>query len=80
MGLTMKNFNIFGVHGKIPFLRGGVNKKPIQRGELPKKVGGLGQFADLGWGLARKRGVAFLRGGVYPNAHYVRQIDMGSIQ
>ena len=33
---------------------------------MPKKVGGLGQFADLGWGLARKRGVAFLRGVCLP--------------
>ena len=36
---------------------GGVQEKPIQRGGLPKKGGGLGQFADLrGGGLARKRG------------------------
>ena len=29
-----------------------------------KRGGGLGQFADLKGGLARKRGVVFLRGGV----------------
>ena len=41
---------------------GGVNEKPIKRGELPKK-GGLGQFADLrGGGLGKKEGVVFLRG------------------
>ena len=36
---------------------------------MPKK-GRLKQFADLrGGGLARKRGLVFLRGGRYPNAH-----------
>ena len=36
MGLRMKNFNIMGFHWKIWFLRG-LYKKPIYRGELPKK-------------------------------------------
>ena len=37
---------------------GGVHDKPIYRGELPKKGGGLGQFADLrGRGVWQKRGV-----------------------
>ena len=57
----MKNFNIFGVHRKIRVL-GGVHKKPIYVGGLPKNGGGrggggLGQFADLRRGLARKSGV-----------------------
>ena len=34
----MKNFNIFGVHGKIPVL-GGAYEKPICRGGLPEKEG-----------------------------------------
>ena len=43
----------------------GVPKKPIYRGELPKKEG-LGPFPDLrrgGGGLAKKKWVVFLRGG-----------------
>ena len=56
MGLMMKNFNIFGVHWKIWFLGGRVSRKTnIEGGGLPKKSG-LGQFADLRGGLARKRG------------------------
>ena len=73
----MKNFNTIGIHWKIRFLRGGggeVQEKPIYRGELPEKMGGLRQFADLtkvgGAGLTKKRGVVFLRGDWYPNTHY----------
>ena len=39
-------------------------------------MGGLGQFADLRWGLGKKDGGVFeggVRGGgggLYPNAHY----------
>ena len=51
MGLRLKNFNIMGVH-----------EKPIYSGELPKKDGGLREFADLEGGLPKKRGVMFLRG------------------
>ena len=50
----MKNFNILGVHGKIRFSREG--------GGVPKSqyLGG----GDLrGRGLARKRGMVFLREG-----------------
>ena len=42
-----------GVHQKIQFL-GGIDKKPIYRGELPKR-GELGQFADLRGSLVKKR-------------------------
>ena len=43
----MKNFNILGVHWKIQLLGGGgVHKKPIQRGGLPKK-GGLPKMGGL---------------------------------
>ena len=59
----MKNFNIFGVHWKIQLLgvgRGVLRNQYIGCG-LPKKGGGLGQFADLKGGLARKRG-----GGLIP--------------
>ena len=38
---------------------GGAHKKLKQGGGLPKK---LGQFANLRGGLARKRGIVFLRG------------------
>ena len=64
MGLSMKNFNILGVHWKIQLLGwgggGGFTKKQYRDGGLPKK-GGLGQFADLGvgWGLDKKEGGVF---------------------
>ena len=57
MGLRIKNFNIINIFR-------GVHKKPIYRGELPKK-GGLGQFADLR-GAWQKRGGVFLSGGLIP--------------
>ena len=40
----------------------GVHEKPIYSGELPKKDGGLREFADLEGGLTKKEGVMFLRG------------------
>ena len=46
---------------KNPSFRGGFHEEPIYRGGFPKK-GGLGQFTDLTGGMARKRGVVFLRG------------------
>ena len=42
----MKNFNVFGVHGKIQVLEGGFMKNqyiPIYRGDCLKK-GGLGSL------------------------------------
>ena len=45
MGLRLKNFNIMGVH-----------EKPIYSGELPKKDGGLREFADLEGGITKKEG------------------------
>ena len=63
MGLRMKNLNILGVHGKIRVLEGQFHEKPIYRGDCLKRGGGgFEQFADLRGGLARKRGVVFLRG------------------
>ena len=65
MVLRTKNFNILGIHWKIWLTFRGDLEKPIYRGRLPKEGGGeLGQFADLKWGLARKRGWCFWRGGV----------------
>ena len=43
----------------------GFPEKSNFRGELPKKGGGLGQFADLRGDLAKKE-VVFLRGCLYP--------------
>ena len=43
----------------------GVHEKPIYSGELPKKDGGLREFADLEGGDVFERGW-------YPNAHYDR--------
>ena len=62
MELKMKNFNILDVHW-------GSSQKTDIEAELPKK-GGFGQFEDLrGGGLARKKGVMFLMGFFYPDAH-----------
>ena len=47
MGLRMKISNIMGIHWKFWFLGEGGYEKQIYREELPKKGGGLGQFADL---------------------------------
>ena len=57
----MKNFNILGVQWKI-WLSGVVSQKPNIEGGLPKRGWGwgMGEFADLK-GLARKRGMVFLR-------------------
>ena len=58
----MKNFNIFGVHGKIQVWRGmgsGAHEKTMYRGDCLKGGGGgLGQFADLmvGGGLGKIEG------------------------
>ena len=49
------------------------HEKPILRGDCLKQEG-LGHFADLRRGLTRKMGVVFLRGGRYPNAHYVTRM------
>ena len=47
----MKNFNVFGVHGKIRVLEWGFHEKPIYRRHCLEwgggGVGGLRQFADL---------------------------------
>ena len=40
---------------------GGVHKKPVERGGLPKK-GGLGQFADLRGAWQERGGGVFERG------------------
>ena len=37
---------------------------------VAEKGGGLGQFADIKGGAWRRRGVVFLRGVDYSNAHY----------
>ena len=60
----IKNFNIVRVHRKIRVLGRGFRKNQYIGG-IAKK-GGLGQFADLRWGvggwLGKKEGVVFLRG------------------
>ena len=60
MGWRMKNFNIFGVYGKIRVLEGG-HEKPIYRGDCLKKGGAWIVFGFRG-GLGKKDGVVFLRG------------------
>ena len=59
----MKTFNIMGVHRKNQIFKGRVHKKPIYRGELPKKGGGWTVCRFKGEGGAwRKRGMMFLKG------------------
>ena len=76
----MKNFNIFGVHGKIRVLRG-FQEKPIYRGGGDRlKAGGrgggrFGQFVDL-MGLGKKvGGRVFLSGGVITQCTLCYQFD-----
>ena len=47
----MKSFNIMGVPYKIQFLR-----RDSRKANIPKRRG-LGQFIDLRWGLAKKKGL-----------------------
>ena len=60
----MKNFHIFGVHGKIRVLEGEFTKNNVLEGRSQyiggiAKKGWLGQFSDLRGGFARKRGWCF---------------------
>ena len=70
MGLRMKILNIMGVHWKFRFLEGlggkGVHENPICRGEFSKKGWGLGLFANLSEGLAKKREGWCFWGGLIP--------------
>ena len=68
MVLRMKNFNIFGIHWKIRFLGGGLEKWYV--GGIAKK-GVLGQFVDLRGGAWQERGGGVFEGGWYSNAHHV---------
>ena len=58
MGLRMKNVNIMGSSLKHPIFSG-VPKKPIYKGELPKRGGGAWTVSrfEVGGGLAKKGGV-----------------------
>ena len=65
MGLTMKNFNVLGVHWKTQFLGGGSLKNQYRRRGLPKRGGAWTVCRFMG-GLARMKGVVLLRGGLTP--------------
>ena len=67
MVLSMKNFNIFGVHWKIRLL-GGL-EKPIYRGNCLKR-GGAWTVCWFKGGLGKKEGGGVFEGVWYPNAHY----------
>ena len=73
VGLTMKNFNIFGVHWKIQFLSRDSRKTNIEW-EVTEK-GDLGQFADLKVDFERKR-CCFWGGGVDTLMHNMSKILM----
>ena len=64
--LRMENFNILGFFPKDPNLKGGSWKANIE-----------GRGADLRGDLAIKREV-FLRGGWYPNVHYIKELYVKS--
>ena len=74
MGLTMKNFNIFGVHWKIWVLGGvgggGLTKNQYRGGNCLRRGAWTVYRFKGGGGLARKKGMVFLRGVDNPNAHY----------
>ena len=57
----MRNSNIMGGSLKNLIFRVGAHEKSIYRGNCLKR-GWLGQFSDLSGGLAKKKGVVFLRG------------------
>ena len=64
MGLTMKNFNILGVHWKIWFLGGGLTKNQYRGDELPKK--GAWTVCRFKGGLGKKDGGGVFEGGLIP--------------
>ena len=67
--LTMKNFNIIGVHWKIQFLGGGggVMKNQYRGGSYLKR----GAWTICRFkGAWQEREVGVFDGGWYPNAHY----------
>ena len=74
----MKKSNITGINWKIQFLGGGggggVTKSQYTWGDYQE--GGLGQFADLRGGLAKKRGRWCFWDGWYRTAnHEIENID-----
>ena len=65
-GVKDEKFEYYGGSLKnLIFRVGGVHEKPIHRGELPKKGGGLEQFADL-MGLDKKEGGRVFERGLIP--------------
>ena len=64
----MKNFNIFGVHWKIWLLSIGVMKNQY-KGRNCLEIGAW-TVCQFKGGFARKRGLVFLKGDWYQNAHY----------
>ena len=66
----MKNFNIFGVHGKTRVLRdggggggGGGHKKPVYRGDCLKRGGGAWTVCRFKEGLGKKEEGSVFEGG-----------------
>ena len=68
----MENFNVLGVHEKIWVLGGReVTKNQYIRGScLKRRAWTICRFKGGAW-HERGAGVVFLKGGWYPNAHYV---------
>ena len=72
MGLTMKNL--------IFFWGGGVNEKPILRGNcLKRRGGGLGQFADLRRGAWQERGGQCFWGQVNTPMHTMAILPVANV-
>ena len=70
----MTNFNIFRVHGKIQVLEGGLTKNRYTGEDcLKRRAWTVCRFKK--GGLARKRGVVFLRGVDTP-MHTMRMKDL----
>ena len=72
IGSRLKSFDIIRVHWKIQFL-GGEGSRKTKRGNCLKRER-LGQFADLRGTWRKRGGGGGLRGGWYPNAHYVTDL------
>ena len=69
MVLRVKNFNFWGGSLRnLTFRERGSRKTNIE-GRLPRKGGGLGQFADIRGGAWQERGGGFFQGSVDTPMH-----------
>ena len=61
-GFKDEKFEHYGGSLKNSTFKGGYSQKTNIQGRIAKKRGGLGQFVDLSWGLARKSRLGIFEG------------------